>query len=402
MFDQALKETNLREAVRTLQANPDLELNRDRWNSIFSAIEERTVNAEENTENLRREFPIQSAARQEMTEMYSALKDQGHLTLYGAVDIKQPLAAGSYTLPPKLLEQIIDMPMASLTPKPTNALLYAGIACAVLEGLLSLSTGIPLNTLVLLTLLSTFLDRLFLNGAIFESVLKGFSPGVQNKILRHEAGHFLVAYLLGCPVEGIVLSAWAALQDQRFATRQVSAGTSFFDPELSHQINTNGQVKRSALDRYSVIVMGGIAAEADSYGRADGGAGDEMALVAFLSQLNGGAWNNDTIRNQARWGALQAVLMLREYKPAYEALVDALERGGGLGDCIHAIERAAREHNLKPIPRPLGFIADDGTWTTEDPTTPVVEEPLEDLKEYRLEMEQKLRELDEQLKQIED
>ena len=50
-----------------------------------------------------------------------------------------------------------------------------------------------------------------------------------------------------------MLSAFSALQDRRFASRQVSAGTSFFDPDLSAQINSNGKLTRSALDRYSIM-----------------------------------------------------------------------------------------------------------------------------------------------------
>lgn len=226
-------------------------------------------------------------------------------------------------------------------------------------------------------------------------------------------------------MEGIVLSAWAALQDKRFGSRQVSAGTSFFDPDLSMQINSNGKLTRSALDRYSIIVMAGIAAEAEQYGGADGGAGDELALVSFLSRLNSGgtvSWNSDSIRNQARWGALQAVLMIRQYRPAYDALVDALERGGTLGDCVYAIEKAARDNDLKPLQEPLGFI-DNGQWIKEMPQSLRSREPvsvslqstsqspaatfdgeasLSALGQYRAEVEQRLRDVERKLKNLND
>ena len=48
----------------------------------------------------------------------------------------------------------------------------------------------------------------------------------------------MAAYLLGCPVEGCVLSAWAASRDPRFVG---AAGTLFFDPEL-----TRGAAQASA------------------------------------------------------------------------------------------------------------------------------------------------------------
>ena len=455
LFDDYLEQIQLRQAVNYLKQHPNTPLDRSRWNRIFAAIEERTRQATENDfaqqlQQQQQDFPLESAARQEMTDMYTQLQEMKQLTLYGAIPITAPPAAGNtHSVSPDLLETILAMPMKALTPQPTNTLLLAGVVAALAEVAVSASTGIDLNTLVLSTLALSFLDRLFLNGAVLESGLKFVSPGVQDKILRHEAGHFLAAYLLGCPVEGIVLSAWGALQDKRFGSRQVSAGTSFYDPELSRQINSsaaatsggglgsyNSQgLTRSSIDRYSIIVMAGIAAEADCYGRADGGAGDEMALVAFLSRLNGSSrnsvptWDGAAIKNQARWGAMQAVLMFREYKPAYEALVDALERGGTLGDCIYAIEKAARDHNLKPLQQPIGYLTEESngsvSWRTttatgssvdedswarleqqneKDSVKPAMvmdrEESLATLKDYRAVVEKRIEELDQQLEKL--
>jgi hypothetical protein len=426
-FDAYLEETSLSKAILLFDKNPEIEMTRSRWENIFNAIERRTTEAEENAENTRllesnTQYQVISPARTEMTNMYRLLAKQNHLRLFGASREFSP-AAGSHTVTPMLLEQITNLTMVALTPKPTNTLLLAGAALAIAEGAVSISMGWDFNFLVLSTLLFAVFDRVITNGAASESFVKVFNPGVQEKIIRHEAGHFLCAYLLGLPVEGCVLSAWAARQDARFDKRQVTAGTSFFDPELSDQINKS-VITRSSIDRYSIVVMAGIAAEAIHFGRADGGAGDEMALVTFLSQLNGRpvpgvvpVWNNESIRNQARWGALQAILLLREYKEAYDALVDALERGGNLGDCIYAIENAGRNNDLQPLERPLGLILDEGmygTWTTdvpivEEPVTSIVNtnptkldktESLETLRKFRELTEERLKQIDEKLKQM--
>jgi hypothetical protein len=424
-FDKMLEDTELMSAVNFFRSHPDIEVTRDRWSRIFDSIEEVTAVADQNSINIRQEqeSPLVSKSRMEMTDMYSTLKDQGHLRLFGSIAKENWPASGSHTVRPTMLEEITNLSMKALTPKPSNTLLYAGIATAVLEGIASVALGLNYNFLVFLTISGFLADRILLNGALSETFVKILSPETQPKITRHEAGHFLCAYLLGCPVEGYVLSAWAALQDARFGTRAVSAGTSFFDPILSSQI-ASSKVTRSSIDRYAIIVMAGIAAEAVNYGRADGGAGDEMALIAFLSNLNGGtnnpAWNDVTIRNEARWGALQAVLILREYKECYEALVDALERGGSLGDCIYAIENAGRDHNKSPLKKPLGYILERPgglveEWVTELPAefrkdeeaVAVVtkaqpkpldaEQSLETLKEYKELVEAKLKDINEKL-----
>jgi len=449
----------LREATNYLQTHPTITLTKSLFKTVFDTIESRTSEAEENSINNRQltdtnlEYPPISPARTEMTKMYRTLVDLQHLQVFGAAgNTKRGYsypAAGSKIVTPTLLENVTEMSMVSLTPKPTNNLLIAGVALAVLEGFVSLYTGIDFNFLIFATLFFGILDRFIVNGAVFETIMRMLMPEYTKKILRHEAGHFLCAYLLGCPVEGCVLSSWAALQDARFGGRStsVSAGTSFFDPELSEQMNGLKPLSRDSIDRYSVIVMGGIAAEAMNFGRADGGAGDEMALVRFLTSISprGGSaasWDAERIKNQARWGALQAVLLLRHYSECYDALVDALERGGDLGDCIYAIEEAAKKAGKKPLTEPLGYLLDQGVygeWTTSkpmsmeeniadskavngSPSTPVskidskVSETTETsnlkqagdiasseafLKEYRKKMEDKLSEIDKRLEDIE-
>ena len=466
-FDEFLSDGNLRRAIRYFKDHPGLDMTRQRWSTVFDTMEDRLRNAEQERTNSNNNnndpngngmgqmpargeaFPLNTPARAEVTDMYTTLKDLQHLRLFGAVDTKEPLAAGSHTVTPVLLEQVSGMSMQAMTPKPTNTLLIAGVVLSAVEAFISAYFGLDFNVLVFATLAGAFADQVLVNGAIFDTFVKFFYPSINNKILRHEAGHFLAAYLLGCPVEGFVLSPWAARADARFEKSGVTAGTSFFDPTLSEQINSS-VVSRSSLDRYSIIVMAGIAAEAMLYGQADGGAGDEAALVSFLSQLNGSPkpgklppWNDISIRNQARWGALQAVLMMKEYRPCYDALVDTLERGGSLGDCIFAIEKAGRDNNLRPADKPLGYILDEGLfgeWSKElpaDPTTegtvgntaattgtaatnsnqgsstsqtnaagaalaavpavPSKEDALEMLKQYRKQTESRLKEIEEQL-----
>ena len=288
-FDKMLSQGELKSATTLLQSDASsIQMNKERILQIFNVIEERTKEAEENHINKRiaedeninlgaMEYPPTSPARMEMTNMYSTLRDSGNLKVFGAASDGKYPAMGSKNVTPNLLEKITELSMTSLTPKPTNTLVLAGAGLAIVEGIVSLSTGINLNFLIVLTLFLGFVDKLIVNGAVFETMTRIGMPEYKTKILRHEAGHFLCAYLLGCPVEGCVLSTWAALADPRFGGKRttVNAGTSFFDPSLSDQINRREPLTRGAsIDRYSIIVMGGIAAEALNFGMADGGAGD--------------------------------------------------------------------------------------------------------------------------------
>lgn len=186
-------------------------------------------------------------------------------------------------------------------------------------------------------------DLVALKGSGLEIAARALRPEYRRTIINHEAGHFLTAYLLGCPVQACLINPWRALRDGRFGG---VAGTVFFDPALASGMQT-GALKRSVIDRYSVVVMGGIAAEAMLNGRAEGGKSDETALIQLLSSLDGGrSWDLAAIQNQARWSASNALLLLREHRAAFDALVAAVDRGCSVGEAVAAIEAALGDDEL--------------------------------------------------------
>ena len=105
---------------------------------------------------------------------------------------------------------------------------------------------------------------------------------------------------------------------------------------------------RTAIDRYTIVLMAGIAAEAITYQQAEGGASDEAALVNFLVGLSP-PWDQQRVFNQARWAVTQAALLLREHQSAYDELVEAMAAGASLGACISVIEGQLSQREELPV-----------------------------------------------------
>ncbi|CAM9136694.1 unnamed protein product [Discosporangium mesarthrocarpum] len=166
-------------------------------------------------------------------------------------------------------------------------------------------------------------------------------PEYKEKVVKHEAGHFLLAYLLGCPVQGCLLDPFEISK----IANSAQGGTIFADPAFAKGIQS-GRLTRSTVDRFTIVLMAGIAAEAMEYGAAEGGASDEAVLMEVLSTIVP-PFKLSQIQQQARWAAVQAVLLLREHKEAYDALVVCLERGDKLGECVTELELQLAK---KPLP----------------------------------------------------
>jgi hypothetical protein len=166
--------------------------------------------------------------------------------------------------------------------------------------------------------------------------IAGFSSDHRERVLRHEAGHFLVAHQLQIPITGYTLTAWETLKQG-----QPGLGGVQFDVQALEAELQQGKLSAQMLDRYCAIWMAGMAAEDLTYGNIEGGNDDCLKLRSVLTSLR---YPASQIEQKERWAALQARTILQENQSAYQALTEAMQQRLPIADCYHAIE-----HNLGAV-----------------------------------------------------
>lgn len=169
-------------------------------------------------------------------------------------------------------------------------------------------------------------------GTLLVDWFNRFSPAHRDRVVRHEAGHFLVAHLLDIPVTGYTLSAWDAFRQGQAGL----GGVSFASPELEAAV-AQGVLSAQLVDRYCTVLMAGIAAETLVYGEPEGGVDDRQMLQSLWAQMKRSPAEADL---KQRWATLQAKTLLEAHPDAYEALVAAMERKDSVEACYQAIEQA--------------------------------------------------------------
>ncbi len=167
-------------------------------------------------------------------------------------------------------------------------------------------------------------------GNILIDLVSRQSSDYRQRILHHEAGHFLIAHLLEIPVQSYTLSAWEAAKAGLPGMGGVVLDTSAVESELE-----TGTLSAQQMNRYCILWMAGIAAETQVYGNAAGGDDDQMKLRLLWQQTQRTAAAADT---QIRWALLQAQTLLEKQKAAYTALVDAMSTRASVEECLQAIE----------------------------------------------------------------
>ena len=161
--------------------------------------------------------------------------------------------------------------------------------------------------------------------------LAGTSASTRERILHHEAGHFLVAHLMEIPIQGYALNGWEAFK-QGF---KAQGGVQFADQLLWEQLQ-QGQISAQVLDRYCAVWMAGIAAETLIFKKAEGGREDRDKIIAIWTQLQRPL---SEAKIKERWAILQAKTLIETHKVAYLGLVEAMRNRASVADCCLGIEQ---------------------------------------------------------------
>lgn len=207
---------------------------------------------------------------------------------------------------------------------------------SVLVGpLIQLPPAIPAGvTLTVMVLFAA--DTLAWQGRVGSLVVDGvarFAPEHRDRILHHEAGHFITAYAYGIPILGYTLSAWEAWQQQKPGFGGVE-----LDGSLPDAIAAEGAIaQKQWLDRICIVWMAGIAAERLCYDSVEGGNDDRQRILAALT-LTGQSLSGAAVKQQ--WAELQAKSLMERHRPAYDALVAAMADRASVADCCHAMAAA--------------------------------------------------------------
>lgn len=218
--------------------------------------------------------------------------------------------------------------MRDTTLNAVAVVIFAVTMASLLGPLVSLSPAV-VAVFVAVGLGVFSLDQLGLGGRIGNILMDAVawtSGDHRQRVLHHEAGHFLAAVLLEIPVEAYTLNTWEAWRRGIPGQGGVVFGPS--DPAALTRLTPQ------SIDRYCQVWMAGMAAEQMVYGDAQGGGDDTAALGQFWLALGR---SPAEVPLKQRWATLQAKTLLEKHRDAFEALVTAMGDRASVADCCALI-----------------------------------------------------------------
>jgi len=155
----------------------------------------------------------------------------------------------------------------------------------------------------------------------FSSVFSDY----KERIARHEAAHFLVAYLLGVPIVGYSLDIG-------------KEHVNLVDEKLQKRLYS-GQLDEKELDRLAVVSMAGLAAEGLRYDKVVGQSADLFSLQRLINRSKP-QLSRDQQQNLTRWAVLFAASLLKNNSKIHEALMSSMSQKLSVIECIETIEKS--------------------------------------------------------------
>ncbi|XP_031255427.1 uncharacterized protein LOC116113411 isoform X1 [Pistacia vera] len=158
--------------------------------------------------------------------------------------------------------------------------------------------------------------------------------------MQHEAGHFLVGYLLGVLPKGYEVPSTEALRQDEFAAGRVKfVGFEFLkEVYIPRMLKTDiGQVSNRILNNFSCIILGGLVAAHLVFGCSKGHHSDIDKLERVFKWLG---YRKGEAISQVKWAALNTVLISHRNSEARSRLAKAMAAGRSVCLCIETIENA--------------------------------------------------------------
>ncbi len=206
---------------------------------------------------------------------------------------------------------------------------FAMTLSALLSPVLNISPFIPAATTFAILGLAT-VDSFSWEGKGLTLFLDLFTSSEERqRIIHHEAGHFLAAYCLGIPITGYTLTAWETFrQGEKAGIGGVQLDFSLLSDQ--EKISKNPLI----VERTFTVLMAGIAAEKVIYNNVEGGEEDKQNLRELIKILGLRA---EIYQQKENWALLQAKNLLIRHQTAYEGLVKLMEKRASVEECQQLI-----------------------------------------------------------------
>ncbi|KAM7472743.1 hypothetical protein LguiA_010926 [Lonicera macranthoides] len=172
--------------------------------------------------------------------------------------------------------------------------------------------------------------------------------------LQHEAGHFLVGYLLGVLPKGYSVFSVENLKPD--GGRVEFPGFEFLSEigtgrRPKYKFNRRKLCDRASkcklslknLNRFLCVILGGLIAEYLVFGYAEGFHSDVEKLDRVLKWLD---FTEEEAESQVKWAALNTVLILSRHHEARSRLAEAMGLGRSVGFCIDTIENSLNDKEI--------------------------------------------------------